>query len=72
MTDGDDDDEDNDGDDDDGGGHDNDDGGGHDDDNDGGCGGRDGHHWTRKGREHDDRQKHNKQLDHRRGGGRGW
>jgi len=78
--DGDDDDEDDDGggghdddddDDDDGGGHDDDDdGGGHDDDDDGGCGGRGGHHRMRKGREHEDRPKHNNQIDHRRGGGR--
>ena len=50
---------------------DDDDGGGHDNDNDddGRCGGRDGHHRMRKGRGHDDRTKHNNQIDHRRGGG---
>jgi hypothetical protein len=26
----------------------------------------------RKGRKHDHRQKHNNQIDHRRGGGRRW
>ena len=53
-----------------GSGHDdvNDDGGGHDNDNDGGCVGRGGHCRMRMGREHDDRQKHNNQIDHRRGG----
>ena len=52
-----------------GGGHDdNDDGVGHDDGDDGGWGGWGGHHQMRKGREHDDRQKHNNQLDHRRVG----
>ena len=52
---------------------DDDDGGGHDNDNDddGRCGGRDGHHRMRKGRGHDDRTKHNNQIDHRRGGGDG-
>jgi len=59
-------------DDDDGGGHDDDDGSGHDNDEDDECGGQGGHHWMRKGREHDDRQKHNNQIDHRREGGRRW
>jgi hypothetical protein len=55
--------------------HDNDDdGGGHvnDDDDDGRFSGWDGHHRMRKGRGHDDRTKHNNQIDHRRGGGRRW
>jgi hypothetical protein len=42
-------------------------GGSGDNDDNSRCGGREGHHWMRKGRQHDNRTTHNNQLDHGRG-----